>query len=94
MNGESDLWSELKNQPEPFRNMDLHANSENGSGPREQMVGAAEAGRLLHCSSITARRLAERGEIPAMRIGNRWMFLPSLLDNWRRQKLLSNCSKS
>jgi hypothetical protein len=33
---------------------------------------------------------AERGQIPAMRIGNRWMFLRSLLDEWRRKKLMGN----
>jgi hypothetical protein len=26
-----------------------------------------------------------------MRMGNRWMFLPSLLDEWRRKKLMGNC---
>ena len=58
----------------------------------ESLIGAAEAAKLLNCSPQTVRRQADHGELPAMRIGNRWMFLPSLLDSWRRKKLMSNCS--
>lgn len=61
---------------------------------KEALIGAADAAKLLNCSPQTAKRKADRGEIPAMKIGNRWMFLPSLLDTWRREKLMSNCSKN
>jgi excisionase family DNA binding protein len=58
----------------------------------EPLIGAKEAASVLNMNSRTLKRYAERGEIPAMQIGNRWMFLASVLDNWRRQKLMSNCS--
>jgi excisionase family DNA binding protein len=57
----------------------------------EALIGASEAAKLLNCSPQTLKRKADQGQIPAMKIGNRWMFLPSLLDSWRRKKLLSNC---
>jgi len=60
----------------------------------EPLITAKEAAAVLHCSDRTVIRYAERKEIPAMRIGNRWMFLPSMLDTWRRKKLLSNCSNN
>lgn len=60
----------------------------------EPLIGAVDAAKLLNCSPQTIKRNADRGEIPAMKIGNRWMFLPSLLDTWRREKLMSNCSKT
>jgi excisionase family DNA binding protein len=59
---------------------------------QEPLIGAKEAAKLLNCSRQTLQRRAERKEVPAMKIGNRWMFLASLLDTWRREKLLSNCS--
>jgi excisionase family DNA binding protein len=59
----------------------------------EPLVGLREAAAILNVSTATVTRYAERGEIPAMRLGNRWKFLPSRLDKWRQEKLSSNCSK-
>ncbi len=61
------------------------------SAKMETLIPAREAARLLHCNPRLVKAYAERGDIPAMRMGNRWMFLPSLLDEWRRKKLLENC---
>lgn len=58
----------------------------------EKMIGAREAAQALGCSDRTLKYRAERGQVPAMKIGNRWMFLPSVLDSWRREQLMSNCS--
>lgn len=56
----------------------------------EPMITAKEAAGKMGCSSRTIKRLAEERKIPGMRIGNRWMFLPSLLDKWRKGEILSN----
>jgi excisionase family DNA binding protein len=61
--------------------------------PIEPMVGLQEAAAILDVSTATVTRYAERGEIPAMKMGNRWKFLASRLDKWRQEKLSSNCSK-
>lgn len=61
---------------------------------KEPLIGAPEAAKLLNCCTRTVTKQAERGEIPAMKIGNRWMFRASLLDTWCTEKLMSNCSKN
>lgn len=58
----------------------------------EKMISAREAAEIMNCNVRTLKNKASRGEIPAMQVGNRWMFLPSLLDKWRKEKLMSNCS--
>lgn len=57
----------------------------------EPMIGAAEAAEALGCNVRTLKRMAERGEVPGMQIGNRWRFLPSLLDQWRKGRMTSKC---
>lgn len=57
----------------------------------EPMVGAKEAAEKLGISDRTLKRMAQDGDIPAMKIGTHWRFLPSLLDAWRKQRLMSNC---
>jgi len=58
----------------------------------ETLIPAREVARLLHCNVRLVKAYAGRGDLPAMRMGNRWMFLLSLLVEWRRKKLLENCS--
>lgn len=57
----------------------------------ECSIDPEEAAKILNTSSKTAKRMAARGEIPAFRVGNRWKFLASALDEWRRKRLASNC---
>ena len=57
----------------------------------EPLIDATAAGRLLNCCPQTVKRMAERGEIPALRIGNRWKFRAAELDVWMRNKLMSAC---
>lgn len=59
----------------------------------ESMIDIRRAAELLDVSTATVTRYAERGEIPAMKIGNRWKFLASSLDKWRQSRLSSNCSR-
>jgi len=59
----------------------------------EPLINAREAAEMLRCNERTVKRLADEKKIPAMRIGNRWRFLASMLDEWRRKELTSNRSK-
>ncbi len=53
----------------------------------ELLIDAKCAGLLLSCNPRTVKRMAERGEIPALRIGNRWRFSRKTLANWCEQRL-------
>lgn len=57
----------------------------------ECSIDATEAAKLLDTSPKTLKRMADRGEVPAFKIGNRWKFLASALDGWRHERLVSNC---
>jgi excisionase family DNA binding protein len=54
-----------------------------------RLVDARKAAELLSCSPRTVRRMAEAGEIPAMRIGNRWRFSLTMLEKWCEERLSS-----
>lgn len=40
----------------------------------EEPINAKEAGKMLGVTSRTVIRMAERGEIPAFRVGDLWKF--------------------
>ncbi len=48
----------------------------------ERLLTLREAADLLGIHSKTLEIQARRGEIPATKIGNRWRFRTSLLDQW------------
>jgi excisionase family DNA binding protein len=59
----------------------------------EALIDAQEAAILLACSPRTVRRMAESGEIPAMKIGNRWRLSRRRLAKWCEERLSSTqCS--
>jgi excisionase family DNA binding protein len=41
------------------------------------MVGTSEAARRLGCSPDTVLRMAQRGELPAVKVGKRYKFRPA-----------------
>jgi excisionase family DNA binding protein len=51
-----------------------------------------EAGTFLRLHRKTVKRMARLGDLPAMRIGNRWRFRPDQLDNWLRTQVPSSNS--
>jgi excisionase family DNA binding protein len=57
----------------------------------ECSIDVTQAAKILDTSSKTLKRMADRGEVPAFKVGNRWMFLASALDEWRNKRLVSNC---
>jgi nitrogen PTS system EIIA component len=56
----------------------------------EPLINARVAAKLLDTSEKTVKRMAARGELPALRVGNRWKFRASELDEWMRSRLLSS----
>ena len=46
---------------------------------REEAVGATEAAKILRVSFDSVCRGARKGEIPAVKVGRYWRFLPSAL---------------
>src|SRR6266516_967234 len=51
-----------------------------------------EAAQFLRIHPKTVKRLAGIGRLPGFRVGNRWRFRPSELDDWARSALRSDHS--
>ncbi len=52
------------------------------SAPTEGLITVREAAQLLRLGEITVYRLAQRHQIPAVKVGGSWRFSRSLLDEW------------
>jgi excisionase family DNA binding protein len=48
----------------------------------QPLLSVREAARLLSISVRTVYALVERGELPAVRIGDQIRFVPSVLETW------------
>ncbi len=56
-----------------------------GSSPQtilREVMDIRQAAGYLGISSDTLYRYASEGFVPAFKLGNRWRFKKSLLDNW------------
>jgi excisionase family DNA binding protein len=53
----------------------------------EPAIDAQAAAKILGVCVRTVKRMAERGELPAFRIVNRWRFRASALDEWMRAQM-------
>ena len=49
---------------------------------RERMMTAAEAAEMLQVSGRMVRKLAQSGQLPAVRVGRLWRFDPDRLDTF------------
>jgi len=58
----------------------------------ESLLDSEEAGRFLRIHPVTVKRLARSGRLPGFRIGNRWRFRFSDLDDWAHSAVLSQHS--
>ncbi|HEV2988843.1 MAG TPA: helix-turn-helix domain-containing protein [Candidatus Angelobacter sp.] len=58
------------------------------------LIGLLQAAKVLNCHPLTVSRMAQRRELPAVKIGNRWKFRASALDRWINDKLTSHCPES
>ena len=62
------------------------------NGHFEPLLDSEEAGRFLRIHPATVKRLARSGRLPGFRIGNRWRFRFSDLDDWAHSAVLSRHS--
>ena len=53
----------------------------------EPLIDASEAAKILDCSVRTVKSKAASGELPGLRVGNRWKFRASVLDQWVNAKM-------
>ena len=51
-----------------------------------EVMDIRQAAQYLGISGDTLYRYASEGFIPAFKLGNRWRFRKSLLDNWMDEK--------
>ncbi|PPC90948.1 MAG: hypothetical protein CTY35_14000 [Methylotenera sp.] len=57
-------------------------------------IGIKEAAELLMVHPVTLYRMAERGEVPAVKPGKRWVFVDIDLIEWLRAQYLTQTSVS
>ena len=48
----------------------------------EPLLDCQDTARLLHLHPKTVERLAREGELPAVKVGKRWLFRASEIDQW------------
>jgi excisionase family DNA binding protein len=65
--------------------MATSANTELG-----ELLTVAETARLLRVSVVTVRRLARRGELPALRVGSQWRIVRDSLNGAARSTTRRN----
>lgn len=53
-----------------------------------------DVAKYLRLSQAKVYRLAQAGEIPAMRIGKSWRFRKDLIDEWFRQSVYESSESS
>jgi excisionase family DNA binding protein len=52
-----------------------------------------EAAEVLHLHKVTLRNKARSGELPAAKVGKRWLFLEIDLINWLRLHYSRRCCR-
>lgn len=60
------------------------------SVPTGEIMTTQEVAEYLRLTEATIYKLAQAGEIPAMKVGRAWRFKRELIDEWFR--LQSTCS--
>ena len=51
-----------------------------------EIMTTPEVARYLRLTEATIYKLAQAGEIPAVRVGRAWRFKKQLIDEWFRQQ--------
>ena len=51
----------------------------------EQLLNSAQLAEYLNIKTVTVQRKAAKGEIPSVRIGNRFRFDKQQIENWLQQ---------
>ncbi len=63
-------------------------------GTFERSVDLRTAAAFLGIHYKTLERMARLGQVPAMKPGNSWQFLLSLLSEWRKEEMNFNLKKN
>lgn len=53
----------------------------------EPLLTVDEVARYLRLQPSTVRGMARRGELPVVKVGRRWRFKRSLIENWLRNNM-------
>jgi len=56
----------------------------------DQVMTAQEVAQYLRLAEATIYRLAQTGEIPAVKVGRAWRFKKELIDEWFRREATQN----
>ncbi len=56
---------------------------------RRQILTVKDLAEYLHCHQSTIYRLANRGDIPAFRLGGAWRFKTDEIDRWMQRKAVT-----
>jgi len=56
----------------------------------DKTITATEVAKILGIDRRTVTRLAQNGEIPAIKVGLRWRFNLATVLDWKRQRELAN----
>lgn len=62
-------------------------------GPFERQVNSRTAAPFVGVHYKTLERMARMGEVPSTKPGRSWLFLLSVLSDWRRERMTSNLTK-
>lgn len=55
-----------------------------------EIMTTPEVAQYLRLAEATIYKLAQAGEIPAVRVGRTWRFKKDLIDEWFRQQAMRN----
>jgi excisionase family DNA binding protein len=55
----------------------------------KEVMTAAELAEYLSFSKNWVYRKAEAGEIPGVKLGNRWRFKKSVIDQWLERRIVA-----
>jgi excisionase family DNA binding protein len=56
----------------------------------DELMKIKDAASYLRLNSMTVYRLAQKGMLPAFKVGGNWRFRKDILDDWVRQKATMN----
>jgi excisionase family DNA binding protein len=54
--------------------------------PKKEIMTTQEVARYLRLNEATIYKLAQSGQIPAVKVGRTWRFKKQLIDEWFRQQ--------
>jgi PTS system nitrogen regulatory IIA component len=66
--------------------------NKNNSHTPEEIMTLQEVAQYLKISERSVLRMAQRGEIPVIKIANQWRFMQTLIDDWLMSRM-KNASK-